>query len=253
MPTTAFSQSGKKRLWFQCRLPLLLFTYPLQILCPPFSLWNKLSWHQCWPSISLFPLLLRTIRQLSKSHTPFCCLTYNPSVHMQVFSFSTICERQAILGTLILWRYDSCIGATITHSTTMNKRREIALMQFAGTKDNAQSKRISDISICLGLTSLHSHKARVRPAHKCPNNDTSLSILPEHGKVLGILLIIFLTQYSFHEDFSEVYEHFDEELVTSLLILPGYTRLICCTGGMGIHQQTPVFIHSGVSQSSQQI
>lgn len=35
MLTIAFSQSGKKRLWFQHRLGLSLPVYPLPIFCPP--------------------------------------------------------------------------------------------------------------------------------------------------------------------------------------------------------------------------
>lgn len=83
----------------------------------------------------------------------------------------------------------------------------------------------------------------MRPSTQVPNNDTNPSTLPEHGKVPGILVITFLTQYSFHQDFSEVYKHFHEELVTGLFTLPGYTGLISCTGGVGIHQQTPVFMY----------
>lgn len=175
--------TAKKGLWFQCRLPLLLPTYPLPIVCPPFSSWNKVSRHQCWPSTCLFPLLLRTIRQLSKSHTPFCCHTEDPSVHTQIFSLSTIWERQPVFRILILWCYESYIGAPITHSTTMNKR-EIALMQFAGTKDNMQRERISGVSICLRLVSLHPHKAHVRPSTQVSNNDTSLSTLQSMEKSL---------------------------------------------------------------------
>lgn len=144
---TGMLTTAKKLLWFQCRLPLLLPTYPLPTVCPPFSLWNKISWSQCWPSISLSPFLLRTIRQLTKSHTPFCCCTHDPSVHTQVSSLSTIWKRQPIFGILILWCHESYIGAPITHSSTMNKRREIALMQFASTKDNMQRERISDVSV----------------------------------------------------------------------------------------------------------
>lgn len=127
---------------------------------------------------------------------------------MQVFSLSNIWERQPVFGILILWFYESYMGAPITHSTTTNKRREIALMKFAGTKDNMQRERISGVSICLGLVSLHPHKARVRPNTQISNNDTSPSTLLEHGKVPGILLLIFLTQHSFQQDFSEFYKRF---------------------------------------------
>lgn len=166
-----------------------------------------------------------------------------PSVHIQVFSFSTIWERQPVFGILILWCYESYIGVPITHSTTMNKRREIALKKFAGTKDNMQREKISGVSICLGLVSFHPHKACVRPRTQVSNNDTSPSTLLEHGKVPGILLLISLTQNSFHQDFSEVYKHFHKELVTSLLTLPAYIGLTGCTGGMGIHQQTLTFLY----------
>lgn len=49
----------------------------------------------------------------------------------------------------------SYIGAPTTHSTTMNKRREIALIQFFGTKDNMQRERISGESVCLVCHSIH--------------------------------------------------------------------------------------------------
>lgn len=81
------------------------------------------------------------------------------------------------------------------------------------------------------------------PSTQVSNNDTSLPLFWRHGKVPGILLIILLTQTSFHQDFSEVYKHFHKELVTSFFTLPCYTGLTGCTGGMGIHQQTPVFMY----------
>lgn len=89
-----------------------------------------------------FPFFLRTIRQVSKSHTPFCCCTYNPSVYMQFFSLSTMWERQPGLGILILLCYHSNI-----------------VLQVQKT---VQRKRISGVS--LGLESLHTHKAQVRPS-----------------------------------------------------------------------------------------
>lgn len=52
-----------------------------------------------------------------------------------------------IFGILLLWCYEGYIGAPITHRTTMNKRREIALMQFAGRKDNMQRERILGVSV----------------------------------------------------------------------------------------------------------
>lgn len=57
------------------------------------------------------------------------------------------------------------------------------------------------------------------------------------------MLITFLTQYSFHQDFSQVYKHFHKELVTGLFTLPSYTGLLSCTVGMGIHQEIPMFIY----------
>lgn len=89
--------------------------------------------------------------------------------------------------------------------------------------------------------------AGVRPSTQVSNNDISLSTLLEHGNAPGILLVILLTQHSFHWDFSEVYKHFHKELVTSSFTLPGYTGLIGCTGGMGT---TPANINVYIFQES---
>lgn len=97
--------------------------YLLPIFCPPISLLNNLSQHQCWLSIPIFLFLLRTIRQLSELHSILCCCTFNPSVYMQVISLSTIWERQPVFGILILYYYSN-IEAIINHSTSTNKRNK---------------------------------------------------------------------------------------------------------------------------------